>query len=123
MPIVNVSLIYGHATSPRFEAVVDSGSERCLFHSSVGHAIGLRVDRGIHGTLGGVVGTGKPADVYYHRVKLVVFADILDITAGFCDELVVAGLLGRVGFFSNYSVTFDPTSDPPGMDIIRVGRA
>src|SRR5712692_4852836 len=32
MPALWVSVIYGHAESKRVEAVVDSGSDFCLFH-------------------------------------------------------------------------------------------
>lgn len=123
IPIVNVALIHGHAKSRRFEAVVDSGSPRCLFHAGIGEAIGIQVTKGRRGSLSGVVGSAAPANVYYHHLKLVIFTEIIPITAGFSYELPVAGILGRTGFFESYKITFDPTSEPPGMEIVHVSRA
>ena len=59
--------------------------------------------------------------VYYHNVKLVVGADIIDIKAGFSWDLT-ENLLGQIGFFDNFIVTFNPTFEPPCFDIQRVQR-
>jgi hypothetical protein len=48
---------------------------------------------------------------------------MLRIRAGFVDNLPVAGLLGRRGFFENFIITFDPSAEPPGFDLERLGRA
>jgi len=72
--------------------------------------------------LGGVIQSASPADVFYHRIKVAVLTEIIDLTAGFCYDLPVAGILGRTGFFDQFIITFDPTAQPPGMDIERVGR-
>jgi hypothetical protein len=45
------------------------------------------------------------------------------ILAGFTDQLPVAGLLGRVGFFEYFKITFDPSTNPPGFDLERIYRA
>lgn len=111
-----------HVRSNRIEAVVDSGSPWCLFHSDVGSDIGVDIKRGIREPLGGVVG-GAVGEMYFHNVKICLPGTIIGVTAGFSDNLSVAGILGRCGFFDNYIITFDPCSTPPGMDIVRVGRA
>jgi len=121
-PTIKVAIIFEHATSKRFEAVVDSGSALCLFHADIGKAIGLRLKTGEQGSLGGVVG-GSTGEVYYHRVKLKVLCDIIPIMAGFSEQLSVAAILGRHGFFENFTVTFDPCYNPPGLILERVGRA
>src|ERR1043166_3120741 len=36
-----------------------------------------------------------------------------EVMAGFSPQLSVAGLLGQVGFFDNFIVTFDYTPHPP----------
>jgi len=117
-----VSIIIGHATSKRFEAIVDSGSAICLFHAQIGKSLGLNIESGDKDTLGGVVG-GSVGEVYYHEIKLKVLADIIPITAGFSKNLSVAAILGRHGFFENYIVTFDPCSNPPGLRLERIHRA
>lgn len=111
-----------HARSNRIEAVVDSGSPWCLFHADVGLHIGVDITRGIKEALGGVVG-GAVGEMYFHKVKLCLPDTIIEVMAGFSPKLSVAGILGRSGFFDNYTITFDPCSTPPGMEIVRVGRA
>ena len=101
---------------------MDSGSPWCLFHADIGSAIGLDVTKGIEHPLGGVVG-GSRGKSFFHKVKLCLPGTIINVTAGFSGQLSVAGILGRTGFFDNYTVTFDPCSDPPGLEIERVGRA
>jgi hypothetical protein len=90
-----------------------------LFHAGIGVAHGLKLKEGRRGPLAGVVG-GSFGDVYYHKVKLAVAGCILQVTAGFSEDLAVAGLLGRHGFFEHFSVLFDPTHDPPGFEINRI---
>ena len=120
-PILKVAVIIGHATSKRFEAVVDSGSAVCLFHADIGKPLGLQLKDGERSSLGGVIG-GVRGEVYFHKIKLKVLADIIPITAGFSEHLSVAAILGRHGFFEHFTITFDPCSNPPGLTIQRVAR-
>ena len=106
----------------RFEALADSGSFTTLFHSSIGTALGLKIEDGQKSVLSGVV-AGAQGAVYYHNVKLKVAGDIIEINAGFYDNLSLAGILGRHGFFEHLTVTFDPANQPPGMEITRLYRA
>ena len=119
---MKVSIIIGHAPSKRFEAIVDSGSAICLFHANIGKALGLKLKDGEPGTLGGVVG-GAVGEVYYHKIKLKLLADIIPITAGFSEKLGAAAILGRHGFFEHYTVTFDPCNNPPSLVVERFHRA
>jgi hypothetical protein len=120
-PVLNVSIIVGHATSKRFEAIVDSGSPICLFHADIGRSLGLKIKEGKKAGLGGVVG-GPGTDVFYHDIKLKLLADIIPITGGFVENLSAAAILGRHGFFENFIVTFDPCGSPPGLIVERVHR-
>jgi hypothetical protein len=120
-PVLKVAIIIGHATSKRFEAVVDSGSAVCLFHAGIGKPLGLKLKDGERGDLGGVIG-GVRREVYYHKIKLKVMADIITITAGFCEQLSVAAILGRHGFFEHFTITFDPTNTLPGLSLERFHR-
>src|SRR5262249_43357905 len=115
MPVLGVSIIYGHAESKRIEAVVDSGSDFCLFHASIGTALGMNLESGAARPLRGVVG-GVEDKVYYHQVKIRVLGSIVSTVAGFSSRLAVAAILGRIGFFDNFKVTFNPEYEPPGME-------
>ncbi len=105
----------------KFEAVIDSGASLCLFHSSIGHSIGLRIDKGEEDETTGV--SGVPTKIYRHTIHLHVLGNMFKIRAGFADQLPLAGLLGRVGFFEHFKITFDPSSNPPGFDLERIYRA
>ena len=125
MPILNISINNPATHSPqtrRFEAIVDSGAPDCYLHADIGRAVGLKIEKGIKGTIGGIV-AGPQVDVYYHDVNLWVGAGPVKIRAGFSDKVSVAAILGRRGFFENFIVTFDPSANPPGFEIQRLGRA
>jgi len=122
-PVIPVSLTNAskHRTSKRFEAWIDSGSPYCYFNAAIGRAIGIVIESGIRGKLGGVVG-GLNADVYFHSVGVYVGADLIRVKAGFCDQLAVPGVLGRTGFFDNFKVAFDQSGVPPCCEIERIVR-
>ena len=67
--------------------------------------------------------SGAATRIYLHNVSLFVLGNMFKIRAGFTDKLPLAGLLGRVGFFEHFKITFDPSSIPPGFDLERVYRA
>src|ERR1700693_3498441 len=56
VPLLNVKVIYKHAPSKRIEAYVDSGAPTCLFHAFIGIALGMKIEDGVEGPLGGVIG-------------------------------------------------------------------
>jgi hypothetical protein len=122
VPVIQVQLIVNHAASRRFEALADSGSFSTLFHSSIGTALGLKIETGQRSVLSGVV-AGAEGAIYYHKVKLRVAGSIFEINAGFYESLSLAGILGRHGLFEHFTVTFDPANQPPGMEITRLYRA
>jgi hypothetical protein len=104
----------------KFEALIDSGAAICMFHSSIGEGIGLRIEKGEEDVTTGV--SGQPTKIYLHDVSLYVPASIIKIRAGFTDQLPLAGLLGRTGFFEHFKVTFDPSNNPPGFELERIHR-
>jgi hypothetical protein len=104
----------------KFEALIDSGAAICMFHADVGRAIGLDVEKGEEDYTTGI--SGKPTKIYLHDVSLYPPAHIIKIRAGFTDELPLAGLLGRKGFFEHFKVTFDPSNNPPGFELERIYR-
>jgi len=121
--MVPVCVSYGHgAKTSRIEALVDSGSDDTLFNASIADALKIKLEKGPMSKLGGIA-VGAQIDVYYHKVKLWVGIDVVEIVAGFSRQMSVGAILGRRGFFENYSVKFDPSANPPGIEIERIGRA
>jgi hypothetical protein len=104
---LNVQMALTNPNAPRtkrFEAIIDSGATRCLFHSSLADFLGIqrtacRVER--------TMGIGGVEDSYLHDVLLFVPGGPVTITAGFKDNLPVAGLLGITGFFEYFQILFD----------------
>lgn len=74
-PVLLVQIIHNHASSKRFEALVDTGTDYCLFDARIGAAIGIKINNGPEGDVGGII-AGAKSKVYFHNVKLVVGADI-----------------------------------------------
>ena len=106
----------------KFEAMIDSGAAICIFHSDVANAIGLRIAQGELSETIGI--SGAKTAIYLHNVSLHVPGGFMfKIRAGFTDEVPIAGLLGRIGFFEHFKITFDPSSVPPGFDLERFYRA
>ena len=123
LPILPVRLSYQHSRlTPPLEAIVDSGAADCLFRADIADYIGIKLDKGRKGLVHGVV-HGPKLDVFYHDVSLWVGSDRISIAAGFAHGLTVGALLGRRGFFENFIVTFDPSANPPGFEVQRLGRA
>ena len=119
-----VRLSYSHGKQTgRIEALIDSGADDCLFRADIGRAIGIKdIASGPVGEMAGIV-PGVQIPVYYHHVNLWVGSSMIKITAGFTEKTSVGAILGRRGFFENFIITFDPSANPPGFDIQRLGRA
>ena len=117
-PTLDVRLVYNHATSRRFEAIVDTGCDCCLFQSHIGESVGLKIKDGYEGTLGGVI-SGLRTRGYYHKIKLLVAGIYVETSAGFSDALD-QNLLGQIGFLDQFVVTFDASTHPPELDIQQI---
>ena len=55
-------------------------------------------------------GIGGRETTYLHRVNLFVPGGPFTMTAGFKENLPIAGILGMQGFFEFFRITFDPDS-------------
>jgi len=105
---VNIGLpVKNSPRSKRFEAIIDSGASSCVFHADVGRSIGLDIEKGLVALTQGIAG---PSKIYLHDVSLFVPGGLVSTRAGFSDDLPIAGLLGMIGFFEHFRVTFDPAA-------------
>jgi hypothetical protein len=116
--LLPVKILYDKRSTKPFLATIDSGSRSCLFHASIGESLGIPVCQGGHETIRGVVAS-TTGDIYYHRINLAIAGEMFEVIAGFSYDLPLPALLGRDGFFDNFRVTFDPDSDPPGLELHR----
>jgi hypothetical protein len=85
-------------------ALVDSGSDICIFASEIAELIGLDVTAGRQVMVGGVV-QGESRPYYLHEVDIEVGGSPRRATVGFMPELSKNGhgLLGRDGFFDRFT--------------------
>ena len=100
---------------------VDSGAPYCYFHANIGRSIGLKIESGAKGDFGGVV-PGAKSTAYFHNITLFIGSESIRVRAGFSDDIAVAGLLGRNGFFDNFIVTFDQSAVPPTFELKRISK-
>ncbi len=66
------------------------------------------------------VSNGAEMEFFIHPVRLWFAEYCIDIECGFGEE-VAFPVLGRVGFFEHFRVTFDHGSNPPGFEIVSIG--
>lgn len=71
VPVLNISLIYSHSETKRFETLVDSGASSCVSHSSVGRALGMDVKSGKETRLSGVIAETRRETVFPSRENQV----------------------------------------------------
>jgi len=107
-PVIPVKLNNGEQ-SQRYEVLVDSGADLCLFHAEVGEIIGLNIEKGRPEE---VMGVGGKASVYYlHQIEIEVGGWKYQIEAGFMPEVsgrvLPYGIVGQKGFFDLFVVKFD----------------
>ena len=104
-PLVQVSLRYRNRTV-RLRALIDSGAADCIFHQSVGQALGIDVESGLEKGYTGIA--GQTVTGYVHSLMLQVpgFPEWIQIEAGFIESDVIS-LLGQSGFFDNYQIIFE----------------
>lgn len=92
-----------------------------MFHAGLCRSLGIRLEDGIRSDLGGVIG-GALVPIYFHKIKILVGTDQVTTMAGFADQLSVAGLLGRRGFFENFTVKIDSAPNPPWFELDKINR-
>lgn len=106
--------------TPRFGSVVDSGSPWCMFPTGVADYLGINVTDGIQSIVGGIL-RGGTEPIYFHTVNIQIAGMWpISVKAGFTKKLAVAGILGRNGFFDNFTVKFDHSTKPPQFEIHKI---
>jgi hypothetical protein len=105
---VSLALPVAHAPrTKRFEAIIDSGATRCMFHADIGRFLGLDIKTGQRERTQGI---GGSEETWIHQIFLYLPGGPVSIYAAFKENLPLAGLLGMNGFFEHFTVAFDPVS-------------
>lgn len=90
-------------------ALLDTGSDYCLFAESIGEQLGIPIKEGKEIKFSGA--TAKGGIAYLHQVTLEIGGWCHNCDVGFSpnlDELKFPyALLGNMGFFDKYVVIFD----------------
>ena len=107
-PVIEIKL-RSNSQSLRYEVLVDSGADICIFNSEAGEALGIDIKKGKPRE---VFGVGGKASLYYlHVIEIEVGGWTYNIEAGFMPDVagkvMPYGIVGQKGFFENFIVKFD----------------
>ncbi|OQX52329.1 MAG: hypothetical protein B5M53_08910 [Candidatus Cloacimonas sp. 4484_209] len=106
-PVIPIEII-NSSKSVTLYALIDSGSDYCIFHGSIGEQIGIDVKSGVPQEIIGI--KNQPIKVYFHEVSLIIGGYKSQCNVGFApefDQTVPYAILGQLGFFSRYIVTLN----------------
>lgn len=106
-PYLQVRLSYENSHKDVL-ALVDSGADSCLFHSSVADELGIVLRDGWVKEFGGIA-AGANVQAYMHTIQMQIqgFEEKVEFEAAFADSDAIGGLLGGIGFFDNYKLTLE----------------
>jgi len=82
-------------------ALLDSGADYCLFPASIGEELGLDIQSGPKDWTQG--SDGRPFQVYFHEITLIVGRYRINAGVGFAEECPWP-LLGHAGFLEQFEV-------------------
>ncbi|MFY9484730.1 MAG: hypothetical protein WAP74_03885 [Patescibacteria group bacterium] len=106
-PIIPIEIKFGEE-SARYQALIDSGADFCIFDAPIGEYLGIDVKSGIKENFGGIQDRGG-ATAYLHEVTLNIGGWDYRTTVGFSYDIAKHGfgVLGQKGFFELFQLKFD----------------
>lgn len=104
-PIIPIK-ITSKETSVRYEALIDSEADFCIFHSEVAEVLDISLEGGKKYSFGGMGASGLVG--YKHPVMLVVGGVDFKTEVVFSPDIPqnAYGVLGQRGFFDHFRVRF-----------------
>jgi len=105
-PIIPVTL-FGPKGSVTVDALIDSGADRCLFHTDLGREIGLELEKGEKEIFGGIEGGRIPAFRHKIQIQIVGMGEKIEVLAGFAAAPGIFAILGQEGFFDAFRIKFE----------------
>ena len=107
-PVIPIRLNDKNGTLMKYLALLDSGADHCIFHASIGEAMGLHVKKGKIYEYEGI--EGELLLSYVHKIKLYIGSLQVKLYCGFSEDFdkqgILYGLLGQQGFFDKFDITF-----------------
>jgi len=88
---------------------VDSGADLCIFDAELTEELELDLEQGERAVVAGA--TGNLQDVYIHPVELTVGHHTFGARVAFMATTHPYGLAGQSGFFSQFIITFDQSTE------------
>lgn len=105
-PVIPVEVIFNNLRV-RYEVLVDSGADTCIFDAQIAEILGINLLNGIEEDVAGI--TGKKESMYIHRLKLNIGGHIIESDVGFLVNIGFFGygVVGQKNFFDSFIVKFD----------------
>ena len=105
-PIIPIELLH-KGNVLRYEVLVDSGADACIFPAEIGELLGIDVASGKKDSVTGI--TGVPQTYYLHPLSIRIGVLAYVIEAGFLPHMadLGCGVVGQRGFFDLFRVVFD----------------
>lgn len=106
-PIIPITVSY-EDKQLRYEALIDSGADFCIFDAQIGSYLGIDVASGIKEVFGGIQERGN-AVAFLHKVTINIGGWNYETIVGFSQDIAKYGfaILGQKGFFDLFTVKFD----------------
>jgi hypothetical protein len=120
-PVLQVLIWYNHKRSGLLESIVDTGADHCIFDAEIGDDLGIPIRKGKEVPFAGIA-VGAKTIGYLHTVTLTVAAQTYQAPVVFAYGISATGILGQIGFFDHFIVTFDWTPEPPTFEVQRIAR-
>lgn len=107
-PIIPIAVLNGDIPI-RYETLVDSGADFCIFDADIAEALEIDVMKGEKLEFAGIEKSNKVAEAYLHKINIVVGGHNYETIVGFSYDIAQHGhgVLGQEGFFNFFKVTFD----------------
>jgi len=107
-PVIPIEIRSGNKRL-RYEALIDSGVDECVFEAQLAQILSINFRQGIKRVIGGITGVEQ----YYYSCPITIFVGKLTIetNVGFMPNMpeFEYAVLGQKGFFENFVVKFDYT--------------
>lgn len=106
-PIIPIRLSYKNQAI-RYEALLDSGADFCIFHAEIGDFLQIPIVKGEREIFGGIVGQSSTA--YFHNLDITIAGNrYKNIPIGFSYDISPHGygILGHYAFFDLFRIILD----------------
>ena len=92
----------------KYDALIDSGADFCIFHAEIGEYLGIDVKSGLREIFSGVE-ESVGAEAYFHELTLIIGDIEIKTLVGFSYDIADYGygLLGQKGLFDKFKINFD----------------